>query len=358
MRPAPLLQSKPQAKPGSQRTARVIAGCLIMQLVAPGPIAQAASSDASTLPSGRGLAPASGAPGGGAPSLDPFSGAASFEIPLRAPLGTGGMTPSLALRYSSQARDDSWVGFGWSLGFPAITRSLDAGTPAWDDAIDAFEFAGQKLVPESADPALPRRYRTERESFLRIEHLANDIWTATTPGGVVMRFGVDAAQARITNPDGRVFQWLMDQQEDPNGNAFSVAYDRRDPGTAYPSVVRYTLRRPAGGGALQSLDGDAAKDRRIEFVLETTPRSDITESQRAGFPVRIAHRLDFVNLRVGGAIVRRYDLRYAQSSDTSRSLLAAVAEYGSDAAAAVAAAAASSPRSSTTRMRCSVGSGG
>jgi RHS repeat-associated protein len=305
-----------------------------MQILAPGPVARAASSDASTLPSARGLAPEADAAIGASPSLDPFRGAASFEIPLRAPLGTGGMTPSLALRYSSQARGDSWVGFGWSLGLPAITRSLEAGTPAWDDAIDSFEFAGQRLVPESTNPALPRRYRTERESHLRIEHHAGGFWTATTPGGVVLRFGVDAAQARITNPDGRVFQWLLDQQEDPNGNAFVVAYDRRDPGTAYPSVIRYTLRRPAGGGALQSLDGDAAKDRRIEFALEQAPRSDVTESHRAGFPVRIAHRLDHVTVRVAGSIVRRYDLRYAQSADTRRSLLAAVAEYGSDAASA------------------------
>lgn len=304
-----------------------------MQLLVPISPARAASTDASTLPSGRGLT-AAGTAGGGAPSLDPFRGAASFEIPLRAPAGTGGQTPSLALRYSSQAQGASWVGFGWSLGLPAITRSLEAGTPAWDDAIDGFEFAGQRLVPESASPALPRRYRTEHESFLRIEHHANDTWTATTPGGVVMRFGVDAAQARIANPEGRTFQWLLDQQEDPNGNAFVVSYDRRDPGTAYPSVIRYTLRRPAGGGALQSLDGDPAKDRRIEFVLETTPRSDVTESQRAGFPARIAHRLDFVDLRVGGSIVRRYDLRYVRSGDTSRSLLAAVAEYGNDAASA------------------------
>lgn len=302
-----------------------------MQLLAPGPIARAASNDASTLPSGRGLAQASGTAGGAAPSLDPFSGAASFEVPLRAPVGTGGLTPALALRYSSQARADSWVGVGWSLGFPAITRSLDAGTPTWDDAADGFEFAGEKLIPESANPALPRRYRTERETFFRIEHHANGFWTATTPGGVVMRFGV-AAQARITNLEGRVFQWLMDQQEDPNGNAFVVSYDRRDPGTAYPSVVRYTLRRPAGGGALQSLDGDAGRDRRIEFVLESAPRSDVTESQRAGFPARIAHRLDFVDLRIGATRVRRYDLRYAQSSDTLRSLLVAVAEYGNDAA--------------------------
>lgn len=321
-----------RSAPLSVRTARVLAGCLLMQILAPSPTASAASTDGSTLPSGRGLRPVPGPADGAAPSLDPFSGAARYEIPLRAPLGTGGTTPSLALRYSSQSRGDSWVGFGWTLGFPAITRSLEAGTPAWDDAIDGFEFAGQKLVPESADPALPRRYRTERDGFLRIEHHASGIWTATTPGGVVMRFGV-AAQARITNSEGRVFQWLLDQQEDASGNAFVVAYDRRDPGTAYPSVVRYTLRRPAGGGALQSLDGQQEKDRRIEFVLEAAPRSDVTERHRAGFPARVAHRLDFVDVRVGGAILRRYDLRYAYSADTGRSLLTAVAEYGSDAAA-------------------------
>ena len=69
-------------------------------------------------------------------------------------------------------------------------------------------------------------------------------------------------------------------------------------------------------------------------MLESAPRSDVAEGHRAGFLSRIAHRLDHVDVKVGATLVRRYDLRYAQSADTFRSLLAAVALYGNDAASA------------------------
>jgi RHS repeat-associated protein len=311
---------------GSSRATSPLAWLLVAQILMPTHPA-GASTDSSTLPTGRSLAPSGAAANGAAPATDPFSGAAAHEIAIEVPPGTGGMTPQLSLRYASQARGDSWVGSGWSLGFPAITRSLESGTPRYDDATDVFELAGQELIAESANPALPRRYHTLRESFLRIVHEANGSWTVTRKDGVAMRFGV-TAQARIANGAGQVFQWLLEEQEDRHGNAFAANYDRRDPGTAYLALVRYTLRRSAGG-SLQSLDGTTAKDRRIEFAL--AQRSDAAESRRAGFLSRIAHRLDSIDVKVGTTLVRRYDLRYTQSADSFRSLLHSVALYGSDA---------------------------
>lgn len=317
----------------STRAARLVTGCLVVQLLVPAPAARAASTDASTLPTARRPAANASASGASSPAADPFTGAATFALPLALPPGTGGATPEIALRYSSHARGASWVGAGWSLGLPAIRRSLARGTPSYDDAADAFELAGERLVPESASPALPRRYRTLREQFVRVVHEANGSWTVTAKDGSALRFGL-SSNARVARADGAVFEWLLQEQEDTHGNVALAAYDRRDPGTAYLQTIRYTLRRPAGGGALQSLGGDPARDRRVEFVLEAAPRGDVVESRRAGFLSRVAHRLDFVDVRAAGVRVRRYDLRYEASLDTGRSLLAAVAHYGSDAAAA------------------------
>ncbi len=302
---------------------------LVTQISLPAHPVRAISTDSSTLPTARGIAPAAAA---AAPATDPFTGAAASAIPIEVPPGTGGMMPQLALRYASQARGDSWVGSGWSLGLPAITRSLKGGVPTYDDAVDVFELDGQPLVPETTSASLPRRYHTLRESYVRILHEANGTWTITRKDGVLLRFGV-AASARVANAAGQVFQWLLDQQEDRHGNAFLASYDRRDPGTAYLATLRYTLHRTAGG-VLQSLDGNAATDRRVEFVLESASRGDVAEGYRAGFLSRIAHRLDFIDVKVGATLVRRYDLRYATSPDTFRSLLAAVALYGNDAASA------------------------
>ena len=311
----------------AKRATSLVVWFLVSQITLPAHPVRAISTDASTLPTGRSIAPAAGAV---APATELFTGAATHTIPLELPPGTGGMTPQLALQYSSQARGDSWVGSGWSLGLPAIARSLKHGVPNYDDAADVFELAGQELVPETTNPNLPRRYHTLRESFVRIVHEANNSWTLTRKDGVALRFGV-SAPGRLANASGQVFQWLLEQQEDRHGNAFVASYDRRDPGTAYLATIRYTLRRTAGG-ALQSLDGNPAKDRRVEFVLESAPRADVAEGHRAGFLSRIAHRLDYVDVKVGATLVRRYDLRYAQSADTFRSLLASVALYGNDAA--------------------------
>ncbi len=314
---------------GSKRTTSVVVWMLITQISLPAQPARAISTDSSTLPSGRSLAPAAGAAGGGTPATDLFSGAAASAIPIELPLGTGGMMPQLALRYSSGARGDSWVGSGWSLGLAAITRSLKDGVPIYQDDADSFELDGQPLIPATTSAALPRRYHTLRESFVRIVHEANGTWTITRKDGVVLRFGV-TAPARVANAAGQVFQWLLEQQEDRHGNAFVASYDQRDPGTAYLATIRYTLHRSAGG-ALQSLDGNAAKDRRVEFVLEAAPRSDVAEGYRAGFLSQVARRLDFIDVKIGATLVRRYDLRFATSPDTARSLLASVALYGNDA---------------------------
>ena len=292
--------------------------------------ARAHSTDSSTLPTGRSLAPSGSAASGAAPATDPFTGAAAHEIAIELPPGTGGMTPQLALRYASQARGDSWVGSGWSLGFPAITRSLEPARRTTTTRPTSSNSPAQELIAESANPALPRRYHTLRESFVRIVHEANGSWTVTRKDGVAMRFGV-TAQARIANGAGQVFQWLLEEQEDRHGNAFAANYDRRDPGTAYLATVRYTLRRRAGG-SLQSLD---RLTRRIAASSSRSRRA--ATSPRAVAPAsssRIAHRLDYVDVKVGTTLMRRYDLRYVQSADSFRSLLTPVALYGNDAASA------------------------
>jgi len=143
---------------GSKRTTSVVVWMLVTQISLPAQPLRAFSTDSSTLPSGRGIAPAAGAAGGNAPATDPFTGAAASSIPIEVPPGTGGMTPQLALRYSSAARGDSWVGSGWSLGLAAITRSLKDGVPIYQDDADSFELDGQPLIPETTSATLPRRY--------------------------------------------------------------------------------------------------------------------------------------------------------------------------------------------------------
>jgi hypothetical protein len=256
---------------------------------------------------------------------DPFTGAATFALPLVVPPGTGGMQPQLALAYNNQVRSDSWVGYGWNLSLGSIRRSLKRGVPTYDDARDTFELDGTQLVP---DPLIANRFHTLRESFLRIDRIPGGGWEVRTPDGTVTRYG-STVEARVLD-GSRVFEWKLDVREDLNGNAFIVGYtDAGDPGTKYPASIRYTLRRSSD--ALVSLNPDAPDgvDRLIEFQLEARP--DPFQSRIRGFLSRETRRLARVFLKVGGALVRRYDLKYTASPDTLRSLLSEVLEFGSGA---------------------------
>ena len=295
------------------------------QLLIP-PAAWGLASDGSTLAGDRGVQPDAGALAGALPA-DLFSGAATHRIPIELPPGTGGMTPELTLAYSTAGPLDSWVGSRWSLGLPSISRSLKRGAPAYDDEIDTFTLDGQDLVPQDYGiPSLPRRYHTRRESFLRITHEANGSWSVERKDGVVMRFGL-TPNARLTNGSGQSFQWLLSEQEDLHGNAITAAYDRSDVGSAYPAEIRYTVRRV--GSTLESLDGDAGRDRVVSFAFEARP--DAPVSFAAGFERRLDRRLARIDVRIGTQLVRRYDLAYTVSPDSFRSLLSQVALHGSDA---------------------------
>jgi RHS repeat-associated protein len=285
-----------------------------------------AASDGSTLAADRGIA-ADGGAGEASTAFDLFTGAAIQVLPILAPRGTGGLTPELSLGYSSAAAPDSWVGVGWSLGPIAISRSLKGGVPTYSDDFDDFTLGGQELVPENFGP-LPRTYHTRRESFVRIVREADDSWTVTDANGLRRRFGV-GADARIEKSAGLVFEWLLSEQEDVSGNVVTYHYDRRDPGIAYPSEIRYTLRRQPDG-SLASLGNDPSRDRTIRFVLESAERPDVSQSFLAGFERRLAHRAAAIEVRVGASLVRRYQLHYGVSPDSFRSLLERVEAFGTD----------------------------
>ncbi|OGO16652.1 MAG: hypothetical protein A2Z14_09880 [Chloroflexi bacterium RBG_16_48_8] len=64
--------------------------------------------------------------------VSPFTGAATYSLPIEVPPGPGGLQPSLSLNYNSQMVDSansktqaSWVGMGWSLETGYIQRNMN-----------------------------------------------------------------------------------------------------------------------------------------------------------------------------------------------------------------------------------------
>jgi hypothetical protein len=94
------------------------------------PGAAASLTDGSTQLSNRqGTGKTEPSFGGPLGSSDAFTGTARFSVPMVLPPGTGGIQPALELSYSSGNRSDSWVGYGWTLGFGSIQRTLEDGVP-------------------------------------------------------------------------------------------------------------------------------------------------------------------------------------------------------------------------------------
>src|SRR5882757_10331934 len=102
-------------------------------------------------------------------------GSAIYSVPIVAPPGTAGITPSLTLRYNSQ-QADGLVGMGWGLdGLAQVARC--AQTIAQDgqrvairfDANDRFCLNGQRLVAYNGMyGADGTEYRTEIEEYSRV----------------------------------------------------------------------------------------------------------------------------------------------------------------------------------------------
>lgn len=260
-----------------------------------------------------------------ASATEAFSGDATWSIPIRVPPGTGGMTPSLSLSYSSGNLSDSWVGYGWSLGLGSIQRSTREGVPSYSDTADSFVFEGQELIP---DGAVPGRYHTRRESFLRIERSADGSWEVRSPDGTVSRYG-RSPDARVGRSSSEVFAWFLSERVNPHGNGLKVAYSTADPGNRYVSEIRYGLR--LGSSGLESLNpaDPNSIDRIVRFALEARPDKRLHYTGK--FAQELNQRLREIEVIVGGQLLRRYRMNYGvPSSDSGRSLLRQVQEYGSD----------------------------
>ncbi len=162
----------------------------------------AASAQTDKLARAADLLPSVSAPKGGGAirgldekfSVSAATGAGSMAVKLPFSPGRSGFTPALQLSYGSSSGNGP-LGFGWSLGLPAIVRKTDKGLPQYcdGDESDVFVLTGAEDLVPVLDPAGGRQtltrtiygtpfhvafYRPRVEGlFSRIER-----WTATDTG--------------------------------------------------------------------------------------------------------------------------------------------------------------------------------
>lgn len=280
------------------------------------------------------------------------TGSSTYTIPIVTPPGTNGMGPNLALTYSSDAQGgaalgDDWAGDGWRLtGLGFIERrgknySLSPTYTNDDTFVLNLGESGGKLVYTGKDPAttaVGNYYRTQIDNYMRIQRVGAllDSWVLTDKGGTRYYFGTTAA-SRHANPSNasQVFRYHLDKVEDTHGVFWTVSYANSLAGM-YPQEIVYSQ-----GPGLPCAITDATYFNYCRVVtFGRGARSDVQPSYHTGDRILSSQYLYTVQVRLGGRLVRRYDLSQTHATPTARGYaarmqLTSVTEVGADGATAL-----------------------
>ena len=271
-----------------------------------------------------------------APEANLFTGSLTTAVPIELPPGRGGMTPQLALQYSSGGGPGPF-GYGWDLPLGRIERSSTWGTPRCgaphsDDFVLVLPTGSAELAAEANGSAF---YRPKiEEAWVRAEkRVAENHWVVTDRSGRVYTFGdVDAARSGTSTPltfmtagaNGAcdyTAVWALTRIADPNGNVVDITWSKAF-NTLHPATVRWGAN-PAAGAPHAYV---------IRFLPEWRPAGDRPISHRLGVETRLAWRVYAIDVELEapgpGTLVRRYTLHYDDDGGGMQSLLAGVGVTG------------------------------
>jgi Salmonella virulence plasmid 65kDa B protein len=246
-----------------------------------------------------------------ADSVSGFSGSFSQAIAIEVPPFRG-LEPQLALSYSSQG-GGGFAGVGWGLaGFSVVQRmSPGFGAPRYDTT-DIFVLNGQELIPcpagNSPSCTSGGSHTTKNESYLKIKQdmTAANTWTIWAKNGTrtVLSAKYPAGQTFLST-----FLWGQTSTVDTRNNTVTYAWycDTLD---CYPDSVTF------GPYSVQ---------------LYREARPDVmTSAAGAGRLRQTLYRLLSILVQYQGSAIRGYQLSYAPSGVTARSLLTSVQQFGKD----------------------------
>jgi RHS repeat-associated protein len=264
-------------------------------------------------------------------SVNLYTGDSTYTVPIVTPPGTNGVGPSLSLNYNSSGGSD-WLGNGWTLqGLGSIDRLGPTYSPSPTyTASDSFRLnfaGGGKLVYAGTDPAgnVGNYYRTEIESFLRIEFVsASNYWVVTDKGGTKYFFGQTAASQQ-NNPGNaaQVFSWKLDKVLDTHGVFWTATYDKDIyGGDMYPKQIVYSQ-----SGNLACTPINLAACRVVNFIYQS--RTDPVTSYRTGAKIVSDQLLQRIDVYLGGQLTRNYNLYYVYYNPVTARIYRAVSQLES-----------------------------
>ena len=238
------------------------------------------------------------------------TGAANIAIPLDLPAGRAGMTPQLALVYSSQG-GNGLLGVGWSLtGLSGISR---VGTDLYhEDFIDGVDFDdndkfaldGNRLILVNEET---HEYRTEIETFSKIishgSSMTNPDWFEVwTKDGQIIKYGStenSRIEAEGVNDDYNLL-WLVDTVKDRNGNYINfVYYESLSHDEYHISRIKYTGNIETEESCYYDIVFHYAGD-----------RSDINKYYLSGSKMEQDSLLDYIQVKYDNNAVKTYGFIY------------------------------------------------
>lgn len=249
-------------------------------------------------------------------------GAATCQIPIEVPPGSGGMAPSIFVNYNSQSAF-GLLGIGWHLsGISSITRiprtlhhdGITGGVSL--DADDRFALDGNRLimVAGSVYGEDGGEYRTELNTFVKIisytSNISNgpDSFLVYTKSGLLMRYGTSSDSRIEAQGKPQSLTWQLKEVTDLSGNSMSFSYyENNSKGEFYPQQISY------GGNTIQ-------------FYYESDPQLENTY-YIGGAEIRQNILLGKIRTYTGGTPVKEYYFHYTHDIYPH---LAEVIEYGYD----------------------------
>ncbi|MDH5400395.1 MAG: FG-GAP-like repeat-containing protein, partial [Cyclobacteriaceae bacterium] len=255
-------------------------------------------------------------------------GGATYVVPVKLPLGTGGMKPDLSMVYSSTG-SNGILGVGWSLGgLSMISRS--PATYEQDKLLDGvnfnendrFNMDGERLVSIGGGVygANGTEYRTESNNFSRVisfmENGVTSRFLVKTKSGLTYEYGFTKDSRIEAQGRQEVLFWAVNKIYDTNGNTISFLYEENNAtGEFYPLRIEY-----AG-----NLNAGLAPAYKVQFEYEYRP--DASEQYIYGSKVLKARRLKKIGVTAANTILREYLFKYKLDIRTK---LVSIREIGSN----------------------------
>ena len=231
-------------------------------------------------------------------------GSMTYVVKIETPNGFDGLSPNLALSYSSSG-GAGLLGFGWSIPSYSIQRMTSKGLQKYD-ANDRIAVDGSdelvKITMSGADPVYRARFESGfiRWTWKNQGTGEGGYWKAEYPDGRVGYFGADKTgadvpTAQVKNGATKIWKWHLVEMTDQFNHSMKYSWTKDSSGYPLLDRVDYVF------------DGTTPRHG-VAFVYEA--RTDIISDATPGFELKLNKRLKEMRIFSGTEVIRSYALAY------------------------------------------------